>query len=56
LTPDAVFRSSYFLDALGLADTYSEKGLEDAILLNLQPFIKEMGSDFAFLDRHAYYS
>jgi predicted nuclease of restriction endonuclease-like (RecB) superfamily len=51
LTPDAVFRSSYFLDTLGLADTYSEKDLEDAILLNLQFFIKEMGNDFAFLDR-----
>ncbi len=51
LTPDAVFRSSYFLDTLGLADSYSEKELEDAILLNLQLFIKEMGSDFAFLDR-----
>ena len=51
LTPDAVFRSSYFLDALGLVDTYSERDLEDAILLNLQSFIKEMGNDFAFLDR-----
>ncbi len=51
LTPDVVFRSSYFLDAIGLADTYSEKDLEDAILINIQAFIKEMGSDFAFLDR-----
>lgn len=51
LSPDVVFRSSYFLDALGLADMYSEKDLEDAILLNLQAFIKEMGNDFAFLDR-----
>ena len=51
LTPDVVFRSSYFLDTLGLADTYSEKELEDAILVNLQSFIKEMGNDFAFLDR-----
>lgn len=51
LTPDVVFRSSYFLDTLGLADTYSEKDLEDAILVNLQSFIKEMGNDFAFLDR-----
>jgi len=24
LTPDAIFRSSYFLDTIGLADTYSE--------------------------------
>ena len=51
LSPDVVFRSSYFLDALGLADMYSEKELEDAILINLQAFIKEMGNDFAFLDR-----
>lgn len=51
LTPDVVFRSSYFLDMLGFADTYSEKDLEDSILLNLQSFIKEMGNDFAFLDR-----
>lgn len=51
LTPDVVFRSSYFLDALGLADTYSENELEDAILVNLQSFLREMGTDFAFLDR-----
>lgn len=51
LTPDVVFRSSYFLDILGLADTYSERDLEDAILINLQSFIKEMGNDFAFLER-----
>ncbi len=51
LTPDVVFRSSYFLDTLGLTDTYSEKDLEDAILLHLQSFIKEIGNDFAFLDR-----
>lgn len=51
LSPDVVFRSSYFLDALGLEDTYSEKDLEDAILINLQTFLKEMGNDFAFLDR-----
>jgi predicted nuclease of restriction endonuclease-like (RecB) superfamily len=51
LSPDVVFRSSYFLDALGLADMYSEKELEDAILIYLQAFIKEMGNDFAFLDR-----
>jgi len=51
LTPDVVFRSSYFLDAIGLVDVYSEKELESAILINLQSFIKELGSDFAFLDR-----
>lgn len=51
ISPDVVFRSSYFLDTLGLADSYSEKELEDAILVNLQSFIKELGNDFAFLDR-----
>lgn len=51
LTPDFVFRSSYFLDALGLPSTFSEKTLEDAILQNLQIFISELGTDFAFLDR-----
>ena len=51
LVPDLVFRSSYLLDILGLPDTFSEKDLEDAILSQIQLFIKEFGSDFAFLDR-----
>jgi len=51
LTPDIVFRSDYFLDTLGLTNVYSEKDLEDAILIQIQSFIKELGTDFAFLDR-----
>lgn len=51
LLPDLVFRSSYFLDMLGLPDIFSEKDLENAILSQIQLFIKELGSDFAFLDR-----
>lgn len=51
LVPDLVFRSSYLLDILGLPDAFSEKDLEDAILSQIQLFIKEFGSDFAFLDR-----
>jgi predicted nuclease of restriction endonuclease-like (RecB) superfamily len=51
LSPDIVFRSSYFLDALGLPDIFTEKTLEDAILHNLQDFICEMGNDFAFMSR-----
>jgi predicted nuclease of restriction endonuclease-like (RecB) superfamily len=51
LTPDLVFRDPYFLDFLGLADTYSEKDLESAILRELQSFILELGSGFAFVDR-----
>ena len=51
LTPNIVFRSDYFLDMLGLTNVYSEKDLEDAILIQIQSFIKELGTDFAFLDR-----
>jgi predicted nuclease of restriction endonuclease-like (RecB) superfamily len=51
LTPDIVFRDPYFLDFLGLKDTYSEKDLESAIVAELQRFISELGSDFGFLAR-----
>ena len=51
LTPDLVFRDPYFLDFLGLKGTYSEKDLETAILRDLQEFLVELGSDFAFLAR-----
>ena len=51
LTPDLVFRDPYFLDFLGMADTYSEKDLETAILRELQQFILELGVGFAFIDR-----
>ncbi|MDR1130770.1 MAG: PDDEXK nuclease domain-containing protein [Prevotellaceae bacterium] len=51
LTPDLVFRDPYFLDFLGLRDKYSEKDLETAIIVELQSFIIEFGSDFAFMDR-----
>ncbi|MBO4580899.1 MAG: DUF1016 family protein [Bacteroidales bacterium] len=51
LNPDLVFRSSYFLDMLGLPDMFSEKDLESAIVTQLQSFICEMGTDFAFLGR-----
>jgi predicted nuclease of restriction endonuclease-like (RecB) superfamily len=51
LNPDLVFRDPYFLDFLGLKDTFSEKDLETAIIAELQRFIIEMGSDFAFMAR-----
>lgn len=51
LSPDLVFRDPYFLDFLGLKDTYSEKDLETSIIVELQQFIIELGSDFAFLAR-----
>lgn len=51
LTPDLVFRNPYFLDFLGLKDTYSEKNLEDAILRELENFILELGQGFTFVER-----
>ena len=48
---DMFYRDPYVLDFLGLKDTYSEKDLENAILSELEKFILEMGSDFAFLAR-----
>jgi predicted nuclease of restriction endonuclease-like (RecB) superfamily len=51
LSPEMVFRDPYFLDFLGLKDTYSEKDLEAAIVAELQRFITELGHDFAFLAR-----
>ncbi|WP_338876465.1 YhcG family protein [Spirosoma sp. SC4-14] len=51
ISPDLVFRDPYVLDFLGLSDTYSEKDLETAIIVELQRFLVEMGSDFAFMAR-----
>lgn len=51
LSPDMVFRDPYFLDFLGLKDRYLEKDLEDAILRELENFLLELGSGFAFLAR-----
>jgi len=51
LNPDLVFKDPYFLDFLELKDTFSEKDLEESIIVELQKFISELGSDFAFLSR-----
>ena len=51
ITPELVFRDPYFLDFLGLKNTWSEKDLEAAIVAELQHFISEMGNDFAFMAR-----
>lgn len=51
ISANLVFRDPYFLDFLGLTDTYSEKDLEESILVELQKFIIELGSDFAFMAR-----
>jgi len=51
LMPDLVFRDPYLLDFLGLADTYSERDLEAAILRELERFLLELGNDFTFVAR-----
>lgn len=51
MTPDLVFRDPYLLSFMGLRDTYSEKDLESAIVSEMQRFIEELGSDFAFMGR-----
>jgi predicted nuclease of restriction endonuclease-like (RecB) superfamily len=51
LTPDLVFRDPYFLDFLGLKDTYAEKDMEAAILRELEAFILELGAGFTFAAR-----
>ena len=51
LTPELVFRDPYVLDFLGLKGAYSERDLETAILRELEQFLVELGSDFAFLAR-----
>ncbi|MGJ8656081.1 MAG: PDDEXK nuclease domain-containing protein [Akkermansiaceae bacterium] len=51
LTPDLIFRDPYILDFIGLKDRYLEKDLEDAILRELETFLLELGTGFAFLGR-----
>lgn len=51
MSPDLVFRDPYVLDFLGLADSYSERDLEAAILKDLERFLLELGTDFSFVAR-----
>lgn len=51
LSPALVFRDPYMLPFLGLADTYSEKDLESAILREIERFLLELGGGFAFVER-----
>ena len=51
LPVSVLIRVPYLLDFLGLKGAYSEKDLETAILRDLEAFLVELGSDFAFLAR-----
>jgi predicted nuclease of restriction endonuclease-like (RecB) superfamily len=51
VSPALVLRDPYMLDFLELADTYSEKDLESAILREIERFLLELGAGFAFVER-----
>lgn len=51
LTPDLVFRDPYLLDFLGLTGAFQEKDLEAAVLREMEAFILELGTGFAFVAR-----
>lgn len=51
VSPDLVFKSPYFLDFTGLKGVYSEKSLEDALIISLEQFIMELGVGFTFVER-----
>jgi predicted nuclease of restriction endonuclease-like (RecB) superfamily len=51
LSTDLILRDPYLLDFLGLKDAYHERDLEAAILREMERFILELGSGFAFLSR-----
>lgn len=51
LQPAMVLKDPYVLDFLGLDDRYLEKGLEDAILRELEHFLLELGAGFSFVAR-----
>jgi predicted nuclease of restriction endonuclease-like (RecB) superfamily len=50
-SPVLFLKDPYLLDFLDLKDNFTEKDLENAILLELERFILELGSDFAFMGR-----
>jgi predicted nuclease of restriction endonuclease-like (RecB) superfamily len=51
MSTDLFLRNPYIFDFLGLKDSFSEKDLENTILLELEKFLLEFGNDFAFLSR-----
>jgi predicted nuclease of restriction endonuclease-like (RecB) superfamily len=48
---DLIFKRPYFLDFTGLKGMYSEKNLEDSLVVSLEQFIMELGVGFSFVER-----
>jgi predicted nuclease of restriction endonuclease-like (RecB) superfamily len=51
LTPEEEIKDHFVLEFMGLKDEYSEGDLEDALVLHLEHFLLELGTDFAFVGR-----
>jgi len=51
VTAEEEIKDPFILEFLGLKDEYSESDLEDALILHLEKFLLELGSDFAFIGR-----
>jgi len=51
MSKELFLKDPYLFDFLDLRDSFSERDLESAILKELEKFILEFGSDFAFLSR-----
>lgn len=51
VSPDLVFKSPCFLEFAGLKGMYSEKNLEDSLIVHLEQFMLELGNGFTFVAR-----
>lgn len=51
VSPDLVFKSPYFLEFAGLKGMYSEKNLEDSLIVHLEQFMLELGNGFTLVAR-----
>jgi predicted nuclease of restriction endonuclease-like (RecB) superfamily len=51
VSPEEELKDPYVLEFLDLKDEYSESELEEALILELESFLLELGSDFAFIGR-----
>jgi predicted nuclease of restriction endonuclease-like (RecB) superfamily len=51
ITPEEEIKDPFVLEFLGLKDEYSENDLEEALIKQLENFLLELGSDFAFIGR-----
>lgn len=51
VSPEEEIKDPFVLEFLGLKDEYSENDLEEALILQLEKFLLELGGDFTFVGR-----